>query len=219
MVQIEQGFPENFVNDPVLDYYTLSNEDIDLTATLEAGVSDVHQFAIPFPADMDLDSETIDIHAIEFLYLREQQTKSGTEMKGLLAYLSYLPDDFVPAFRGNVGDTNDEAWKSQFAGPYFFGDTKFCISAAASVEGVQREADTVLHIKYIPIRPLPMFTPIFCNLVNNSTAITLATNAVVDGDFDAFERVSLRIWYKIRKLSRDEQVARNVAMRFMRKAS
>lgn len=213
-MQSVYGFKKDMPKD--IDFYVLSNEDIGLNANLATGVNDVYSFALPYPSSIDLTKETIVVHAIEFIKQGSHNNKGTTAMQGLLAFLSMLDNEFAATFTGNASDSEDENLKAHFARNIYFGDLKINVTAAASVEGTERQNDTVVDAIYFPPVPLDLLTPLYIQFVNQSISITLATNAVAGANFTSFELVQIVVWFTRRKLTSAEMNARNMQLRFQR---
>ncbi|NHJ86151.1 MAG: hypothetical protein FK734_11865 [Asgard group archaeon] len=197
-----------------IDFYTLSNEDIGFTASLVTGTNDVINFALPYPATVNLAEETIVVYALEFIYQATDGFATSLSNQSLLVFLSMLKKEFTATFRGNGADSEDEAIKSKFAGNIFFGRVRQNLTAAAAVEGSQREADTIVNALYFPPIPLDLATPLFIDFVNQSNTIALATNAITAANFADFERVNIRVWFTKRKLTNEEKSMRQSGRRF-----
>lgn len=215
-MQTNYGFPHLFKPPPDLDFYVLSNEDIGFIANLVTGTNDVFAFALPYPSSIDLFDETIVVHAIEFIFQSIAKPTTGTSVYGLLAFLSMLDKEFSPTFLGVGADTEDENLKAQFAGNIYFGYGRTNITAVASVEGTERNMDSMVKATYFPPIPLDLVTPLYIQFVNQSATITLATNASAMRDFDQFEKVYLRVWFTTRKLTESEKSARAMQVRWQR---
>lgn len=201
---------------PNVDFYTLSNEDVGLIASLVTGTNDTYVYAHPLPASLDIYNETIIIWKMEFfgqgLF---GQLSTGTTTRGVSIVASYLDRPFAATFRGDLADAADEAWKSKFAGPMYTGQALTNITATASVEGNQRRIDNNQNIVWHPPRPLDLSVPLYFELFNGSQTVTLATNAVADSNYDVFERYSVRTWFTTRRLTQAEKNARANGTRWM----
>lgn len=214
MPQENYGFNLKMPED--IDFMVLSNEDINFIANLVAGTNDVHSFALPYPASVDLFDETITVYAIEFIKHDDNRTVGTTTAQCLQAYLSMLDQAFAVDWEGNADDDEDENLKAHFAGPIFFGHKQLNVTAVASVEGTERRNDRNVLAMYIPPIPLDLITPLYIQFVNMSGTVTLATNAVAAANYTAFEAVQLRVWFTTRKLTAAEKSARSMQLRFQR---
>lgn len=212
-IQEVYGFPFPMPN--AIDFVNYSNEDIGFNANLVAGVNDVEQFAVPYPATLDLFAQTISVHAIEFILHNDRKIRGGVTFFSYLVHLSMLDREFSVSWFGNLDDGNDEAWKAQFAGPMHVGTMGGAITASASVEGSHREISHQDVLYYPPV-PLDLITPLFVQYTNQTATINTTTNAVVEADFSAFERSTLRMWFVTRFLSAEERATRNTSIRFQR---
>lgn len=209
------GFPAPLPLDVM--FVTFSNEDFGFDDALVTGTNENTQFALPMPASLDTDREAIVVFALEFINMGvSSNLLTTTAVSGLDVYLSALDKEFGATFRGVLDDTEDEAWKSKFGGPLYFGTDLATITAAASVEGTQRKTDAEVSALYFPPVPLDLVDPLFITFVNKSSDIVLATNATTFRDFNTFERVSIRTWYVKRQLTRAEMGDRAVMNRFQR---
>lgn len=212
------GFPELVAGywRKDIDFYVLSNEDIGFLGSLVTGTNEIHNFALPYPATVDLSEETIVVYALEFLMDNETGDIQDLTKNALMAYLSFLDKDFVATFRGIGADAEDEALKSKFASHIVFGQIKTVLPATVSVEGASRSMDGTQQAIYYPPMPLDLLTPLFVDLLNISMANTLATNAVASATFTFFERVRIIVWFTKRRLSSFEKSAKLSGVRFAR---
>lgn len=199
------GFPAQLP--PDVDFVTYSNEDLGFTAAFAAG-ADVARFALPYPSSMNLWEETMIVHCIEFIkHDRNGPINGATLLGGLTAHLSMLDEQFGDNWGGDLTDTDDEAFKAQFAGPIYFGNNWVNVTAVASVEGSARPVDTNTTAQYFPPVPLNLITPLYVQLTNTMFNITLATNVVgIDDDANCSEQTALRVWFTPRPLSAMEQL-------------
>lgn len=214
MSEAVYGFPFPLPED--VDFVVYSNEDVGFIATLAAGTNDNFQFALPYPATLNLFDDTIVIHNIEFHAQDTTRHVASTNLRALTAYLSYLDRDFTVSWYGSMADIDDEAMKAQFAGPLYFGRDRINVLGTASVEGTERGGDTIIYASYFPPTDLDLVTPLIVTLTNSSASITLATNASAELDFTTFEQFYMRVWFTRRKLTFDERQARNMTIRFQR---
>jgi hypothetical protein len=203
MPQDLYGFPRDLPRG--VRFVVYSNEDYGWTATLAAGVNDVINFALPYPASMDFFNESFILHAIEFLQCTDQLPTGSRAI--LQAYLSMLKVEFAATFRGAATDTEDEALKSKFAGPILFGQLSGNVQAAAAAEGGWRRYDNTYNAVYFPPTPegLDLVTPLYLDFVNQSGSAAVATNIWTDGDNAGFELVMLRCWFTKRRLTQSER--------------
>lgn len=197
------------------DFVTYSNEDIGFTADLTTGTNENIKFAMPLPASLDLFSETVIWHSFEFM-LGSPGAGTGTTHHGLQAYFSMLDDTPTATFRGTLADVDDAWWKSQFAGPMYFGNDQRAVTAVAAVEGQERTMDGNIIAQYTPPVPIDATSPLQVTFANASTGYVLATNAAAPATFSIFEQVSIRAWFTIRDLDAMEMRPRNMAVRFQR---
>lgn len=197
-----------------VDFYELSNEDIGFTANLATGTNDSHSFSLPYPASIDLFEETIVVHCVEFYMDLPAHTAGASAFFGLQAFISMLQKDFSATYRDQGGDGEDENLKAQLDGWIYFGQKKIIPTAAAAVEGVQRDMDVMQKAKWFPPVPLDLVSPLYLQFVNASVNVTLATNNITDASFTPFEQVKTKVWFTRRKLTAAEKQSRNVAIRF-----
>lgn len=210
------GFPElvskYWRND--VDFYVLSNEDIGFVDAMVATTNDIYNFALPYPATVNLSEETIVVYALEFVYQAPSLSGSVTSYEAIAAFLSFLDKDFAVDWRGAGSDIEDEALKSKFARNIIFGRTKSSVTAVVSVEGAHRDLDNLQQAIYFPPVPLDLVYPLFVDFVNNTMTITLADNTGAIGNFSGVERVNIVVWFTKRKLTASEKSARSVSQRF-----
>lgn len=199
-----------------IDFYTLSNEDQGFTANLVAGTNDVHAFALPFPATLNLFTQTIIDWATDFIFHATLALSAGTAIQALMYHQAMLDQEFSVSWFGNLTDLDDEALKAQYCGPCFFGQHRTSIVATAAVEGSQRENDVVKNSRYTPPVPLRLVSPKYIQYTNQSQTITLATNVVAEANFVNFEKVVVRQWFTRSNLTRGEMDNREVQIRFLR---
>jgi len=214
MSQSVHGFPAPLPFS--VDFVVYSNEDIGMTAALAVGVNDVFAFAMPYPASMDLMTQSMVVWAMEFVVQKNSYDGGTGNVEALNAFLSMLDREFAATFIGVGVDAEDENIKAQFARNIYFGGNTAQEVATASVEGGTRVNDAQIDALYFPPVPLDLITPLYIQLVNQSSNETLATNVVAAANFTTFERVNIIPWFTIRNLSPAELAFRNVQLRFQR---
>ncbi len=199
------GYPESHKVPATADFYVLSNEDIGFIADLVVGTSDTYSFALPYPSYIELDEDTMVVHAIEFMHNQANRCKTTLVPEGLLVYLSFLDKEFPGNFVGVLSDGTDEEMKAQGWGPFYFGDYKYTSVSTAALEGDRNNEEALLHIQFRPHQGLDCFTPLYIQFVNQAATITLTSSAVAAKDFTKWEGVTLRVWFTERKLTASEK--------------
>jgi len=198
-----------------VDFYWLSNEDLALTASLTAAAN-VHSVPLPMPSSWDQTRDALIVHKLEF-HLLTNVPGGDLTLQRLQAWVSYLDRRFSPTFAGLISDQEDEALKAQLSSPISFGQWNNALTATAAVEGVPRGGPPNISGMWYPPVPLDLGSgPLYLQIVNQSSTATLATNAMVADDFDAFEALTIKVWFTIRRLTSAEQSARMTGQRFSR---
>lgn len=178
-----------------IDFVTYSNEDVGYTAAYAAG-TDVYQFPLPYPSSMNLWEETLMLFAMEFIHQTAQFSRGSLVTRGLMVHLSMLADDFGPNWGGILADAEDEAFKSMFAGPFYFGEKGIYLTDSDNAATIYYRADKGINVLYYPPEPLDLVTPLYVNLTNSGGTVTLATlGSVLDDDMNITEEVAFRVWF------------------------
>lgn len=188
-----------------VDFVVFSNEDLGRTVPYSAGV-DNFQLAMPYPSSLNLWEESLMVYTIEFHQHSSPFPKSSTtNIGGEIVYLSMLDDTFGANWAGSLSDADDEAMKSKFAGPFYYGDHGANITATAAAEGNWRLLDRREIAVYYPPEPLDLVTPLFITWSTAFSNITLATNAVAqDDDANNTELMFIRVWFTVRPYASSE---------------
>lgn len=212
MVYDYRGIPDSS------DFYTLSNEDIGFIANLVDATNNVHSFHLPLPSHIDLLTETTIVDAIEFIYIGQEHDIEAVH-QALDAFIGYPDRDWTDTFNA-LADADDEAWKSKLAGPIRFGINTTILDAAvpATTDNVAFNInhDRITNAIYFPPVGLDQLIPIQIDFVNRSELFTMTTMASAGANFTGYETTTVRVWYRIRNLTRDERMIRSIAMRFLR---
>jgi len=191
-----------------------SNEDIDFEASLVTGVNENHEFYLPVPMAIDRFEETFVVHELEFRMIDGNTVaQAGTAFQSLKVLLSYLDvDPSLTGFRGILTDNEDEFWKTVFFGPEIFGDVRKKVTATVAIDGSVSEGPQNQDLIYTPPYPLDQGIPMKIRFVNVSSTVLLATGVHTFATFTNFEKVSMRVWYTVRKLTSAEKSQRNSGM-------
>lgn len=189
-----------------VDFVTYSNEDIGHTVAYAAG-SDNYQFALPYPSSMNLWEETMMVFAIDFIYSPQGAAHTALTSVGYKVNFSMLGDNFGANWGGGLADTEDETFKAQFDGPYYFGHKKMVLTGAArTVPSDMLTLPQTQCLRYFPPEPLDLVTPLYINLTNAGMTFTLGTGAsVLDDDQDATELMAVRVWFLKRDYTQEEK--------------
>lgn len=225
----EIGYPraKHYMNpDPRVDFALYDNEDIGLDAAIAS--DDAYEFALPYPADVDLDEEALQIHWIDFIFqdspLHDLDADIALEAVDLL--FSMLDFDFNTSNPANTADdTNALELKKAFDGPYTWEWNKKLLSHASGTPASESVVPPqgagmgqgIQFLRWIPLHILDLPLPLFIAFVNRSKDQT-ETNmdtAFVETATTLQERVMMRIWYTSRKLTANEKSLRGQA-KFMR---
>lgn len=211
------GFPQRFNPPANLDWYVMSNEDVGFTASLVTGTNESYQFAMPYPASFDLETESLIVYALEqYLQFEHEYNTAGSNYFSLTSFLSMLKKDLLATNRGQAVDTEDEFYKAQFASNITMGQSG-PPAATVNITGLGSEKfDTVQDSIYYPPIPMDLVVPLYVTLVNSSKQRTLATNAAADLTFSAQETYSAKAWFTTRRLSRTEIDAKAMQVRWQR---
>ncbi len=187
-----------------LDFVVVTNEDLGFNNSLVTTTNDTFETTIPYPQEWDVDRNVVVLRKVQFILETQKHFEEGG-MENLAVYMSYLDRSPTATYRGGLADTNDEWFKSTFAGPMMFGDMIEQPLASAAVEVYFLPGNRNVIAEYIPEIPLSMFFPIYLDFVNNSATGTLATGADTAASFTLFERVTLRYFYTIRSMNQAER--------------
>lgn len=196
------------------DFVIFNNEDIGLVANLATGTNDIYAFAMPYPASMDLMTQSIVVWAIEMWLQRVNS--SNDDIRGWLeAHFSMLDREYPATYRGTLTDATDEAMKAQFASCHF--GLKFYHPTDAALAGpIQWNQDVRVDAVVIPPVPLDLITPLNVQLINQTITVDPATQDDTAVDFTEIETFMMRVWFTLRNLSRLEIAFRNQQLRFQR---
>lgn len=205
---VQEPFPDD------IDFMWLSNEDLGFIATLVTGTNDVFAFAIPYPASMDLFSESMIIHAIDFMHGAGAIGASLTQQI-LEVYIAMLDREFAATFRGSFADAEDENLKANLGGPFVFGNLSPILVTTAATEP-SPSGQKITNVRWTPPVPLDAVTPAYVQFVNKSAVWTLVTSAAAAANYTVFEQTALRIWFTTRRLTATEMAERNQTIRFQR---
>ncbi len=198
-------------------YYT--NENFGFTANLVVGTNETEAFAMPLPATINIFTQTVVWHKIQFLMNNREGFFTEITPQVLKVHLSYLDREFAATFDGTGADAEDENLKAQFDGPFTLGQSKVFIVITARESAYPQTLDNIQNLNYTPPVPLDASHPLYIQLTNQSATITAATGAAAELAFSLQESVAIRGWFTVRNLSPSEMQARNTAMRFQRLSS
>lgn len=209
--------------DKRIDFAVYDNEDIGFTATLAA--DDAYEFALPYPADVDLDTQALQIHWIDFIAQRSDllDVNADSTISGVDILMSMLDFDFNstnPA--NNLDDTNSLEIKKAFDGPYAWDITKRLVehSDGTPASTVLAELTASLAsslgdqmVRYVPPHVLDLPLPLFVAFVNRSKGVNEGglDTAATEASFAINENIAVRIWYTSRSLTAQEKAVRGQA--------
>jgi hypothetical protein len=214
-----------------VDFAVYSNEDIGFTANI--ALKDSYEFAIPHPADVDLDSEALIIDWIDFMVIDQNDvdTDADQDIEMFDVVFSMLEVDFDTTNPANIlDDTNQLEYKKTFDGPYTIPVHMPLVDNGTSAVTISTD---IMDIKsklyrWIPLHSLDAPLPVFVTFVNRSIDVTEGSLATVanggagagepEAPFTKFERIMLRLWYRKRKLTATEKSVRG-QMKFLRLGS
>jgi len=208
--------PERILPDDV-DFVWYSNENLGFTAALADGTNHVFAYSMPYPAGMNLFSETIDIYRIDFM-VRDTLGEAALVFLTEDWYLSMLDKEFNADWTGTFVDTEDENLKAHFDGPISMGvEWANVVGSGATVgytQALGAGKTQVVHY-YPPVRKLNAVTPLFIQFAGFTTTITLSTGATATTNtFARHENVANRMFFKVRNLTATERSIRSDQLRW-----
>lgn len=193
-------------------------DNIDIGFTGNIAVDDVYNFALPYPADIDLEDEVMVLEWIDFIFQEDKLYDLGAAAEiinlALDITFSMLQTAFVTGFPARSFDTtNLLEYKKTFDGPYNFRCQDSILEHAGGsdtahmlllTKDLQWGAKT---LRYVPPIPLDLVTPLIIDLINRSMAFdataldTIATTSAFTGQTN----FALRPWYSKRKRTTAEK--------------
>lgn len=189
--------------------YTLTNEQINLVASLVVGMNDVFSFQIPYPFYVDQREEAVIFHKLDFMQRSPVRTSPlSTDLARLQVDLQYSDKEPAANWDGNSEDVEDENTQAMFDGPFLIGWNNE--SAAPDADALLMTLFPDNSIKmchyYPPDRDgLDAFFPVTVVLTNQSFSRDLLDQIADTADYAAFERFSMRCWFTTRKLTSKER--------------
>lgn len=210
---VHEGFPGPMPG--LSDFYHLTNEQIGLTANLVTATNDVYQFALPFPSSTNLHTQTIIIWAIDFIFAAVDSHRDDlTDRLGI--YISMLKKGFAATFRGGAVDAEDDNLKAQLDGPYSFGTRQTTTTDSGGITQ-QFFHDQIQNIRWFPVVPLRLLTPLYITLFNQSVTIDPATGDETAASYTSIENTVIKPWFTTSNLTPSEMQQRmSPTVRFQR---
>jgi len=217
--------------DEMIDFAFMTEDDYGFNSVLAA--DDTFEFALPYAAGININSEAMVLHWIDFIFQGERRL----DVDNLVQYslditMSFLDVDFDTTNQGStLDDTNQVEYKKTFDGPYRFALTSVLLEhfvdvgapaneramALIYVDGNSLLADQIL--RWVPLFKLDLALPLFLQFINASTLhtaedlSTLATPAALVQSIQ--DSVAMRVFFTKRRLTKEERGIREVAKRFM----
>ncbi len=204
------GGPARDLPDDV-DHYWLSNEDCGFVTSLAVGTKNNYSFSLPMPAGVDLTTQTIIVHKLEFYYIGESSIQASS-IEALDVYMSYLDEELPDDWDGSLDDEVDPIVKAHWAGPMKMGLLEMPAPAAAATEQNLLSYDRETNIGYYPevAGGLDLLFPLVIQLQNRSRATIVLINGTSSaGSFAGTEKFAMRVWFTVRDLSDDEIASRS----------
>jgi len=198
MSQQIYGFP--FPMPPGIDYMEVSGLDVGFIASLVPDTNDWFSFYMPLPGSINRLTQTIVVHAIEFI-LQEDHFHQDDHTQVLMAFLSSRGE--LPAAGAGPARVaaRDAFHKAQFARNLYFGQRLITPTDTSLAGPMQWQNDTTEDALYFPPAPLDQTTPTHVHLVTQGVAIDPATQDETPSTFSAFLQFSMVVWFTPRDLS------------------
>jgi len=214
MSQVVYGFP--FPLPPDIDYYELNNEDVGFNANLVSTTNESHSFYLPLPGSIDLLTQTIVVHALEF-FQQEQHYSRDDESARLIAMLSTRGE--VPALTDTIAaaDAKDASHKAWFMRNIGFGIKKFHATDASLAAPWEWDTDIIEDALVFPPVPLDQASrPLHIHLFRQNATVDPATGDETPVNYTQFEAFEMVVWFTVRNLTAAEmdRNARNASDRF-----
>jgi len=192
-------------NRPGDDYVHVVNEDLGFNASLVTAVNTTFETTIPYPQEWDPEDEVMIINEFEHRITRESSPSDDAFTNALHIFLSMIDRAASATFIGNLADSEDEFYKSQFEGPMYAGRSESHTSPAASAVIVPIAMGAMRHSVLRPRVRIPTFFPIFAEYYTDAVAVADDTGAVTAATFAIFEAVNMKYWYEIRRMNSRER--------------
>lgn len=214
MAQVIYGFP--FPMPPDIDYYNLNNVDVGFVASLVAATNDNFSFYLPLPGSIDIRTQTIVVHALEF-FEQFNHHHADDINANLVATLSTRGE--VPAATQTLTKilANDSFWKAQFMRNIVFG-VKWNTPTDASLAGpMQWNTDIIDDALVYPPVPLDQAgRPLHIHLFRQDVTIDPATQDETAANYTTFLNFNMVVWFTVRDLTAAEmdRRSRNASDRF-----
>lgn len=188
-----------------LDYVNVINEDFGLNAALLQGTNDLFETTIPYPAEWDQDTEVVMMKKAQGFFVdRPYSDAQGYSFDFNMSYLDRRP---AATYRGLLSDANEEWFKSIFVGPMKAG-RGFYPTGTANLSQLFTQM-LQYGFEYVPevIGGLSMFFPIYIDIANQTTTVTVTSGADAPADFPLIdlEKFVFRYFYTIRRQTRAER--------------
>lgn len=203
---IDYGVPRRVPNNARMA--VLTNEQINLIASLVVGTNDVFSGQIPGPFYVDQREEAIIFHRIDF-YMRSALNFGGNAGARSRVLIDLQYSDMEPAADWNaVGeDTEDENIQAMFDGPFLVGQ-KFNLGVDTDApEPVLVPVDGSQNVHYWPPDNdgLDAFFPVTFLLTNVSSSVDTVDLVVDAENFTNFEHFGIRYYFTTRPLTQKEK--------------
>lgn len=189
--------------------YVLTNEQINLIASLVTTTNDVFSFQIPYPFYLDQQEKAMIIERIDFIHREFNATSpKTTDNERLSVDLQYSDKEPAANWDGAGEDVEDENIQAMFDGPFIFGSDGW--SGAPDADAtlvVMVPGNYITNVHYYPPdnNGLDAFFPVTVVFTNMSYSRDLVDQTVDKATFAAFEAISLRIYFTTRNLTPQEK--------------
>jgi len=203
------GPPRDLPDD--VDHYWLSNEDCGFVTTLDPALVNHYSFSLPMPAGVDLTTQTIIVHKLEFYRLGDSSIQASS-IEALDIWLSYLDEELPDDWDGTLDDEVDPIVKAHWGGPIKMGLLEMPVPATANIGLHTVSHDRETNVAYYPevADGLDLLFPLVIQLQNRSrSVIVLVDGTSSAGNFSGTELFAMRVWFTVRDLSDDEIASRS----------
>lgn len=189
--------------------YVLTNEQYNFIASLVTGVNDVFSFQIPYPFYINHRTHAIIFHRIDFLFRSKDEPQITTSIQARLQIdLQYSDKEAAANWDGVGEDVEDENIQAMFDGPFMVGHNKGGMAPDTDAGlSVYTLNSSIVNVHYYPPdrNGLDAFFPLTVHFTNATFDRDLVEQIPDAASFNAFEKFSIRCYFTVRKLTRQEK--------------
>lgn len=189
--------------------FVLTNEQLRFIASLVTSTNDVLSVQIPYPFYIDQEEEAMIIDRMDFILRAKNNFGPTTGVQNILQVdLQYADKEPAADWDGAGEDVEDENTQAMFDGPFWFGNVGW--SGAPDADAtltVIVPNQNLVNVHYWPPdnNGLDAFFPVTIVFTNQSFDRDLVDQIADAATFSFFERVSVRVFFRTRKLTAQEQ--------------